>query len=510
MTRPLQRWLRDQSFLILILIGSFVLGVPQFDSRPAGAFFDDAHYIILAESLVSGQGYRLTNFPNAPVENAFPPGWPLLLTPLVALFPRNYLVLKAFAFLLWLGCLPLVDSVLGRRLPGLDRKLLLGLVAFSPAVLGLAVTPMSEAAYLFFSLLTLNVVEIWWQEKRQVRWLVLAFALALCTIAVRTIGITLLCGMLLFLLFKGNWRTIGVVLAVVLLGLLPIAWFNLQQGGFLVFSPTYQAHVDYVITQSGRFLRFWQEIPRIDLESIASTVIPLFDLPLLAVWFSPALNRLLSGLALLVLLGGFGLALRRYRVAELYVLLYLLILYLWFVYVERVQPRLLIPIVPFAYFYLIVALRWFVARLPRLSPPQKDRVLGGGVVGLIVLLMVRNVGRWDAAPPARYIAIQAGAEWAHVHTPAAAILMSTAPEFTYLYARRPTVFAPGEEGVDLASYIATTGADYIILRPELDQTDLVERPTEQIASAELLSFLQADPAHYRPVYDDEAHNVRVY
>jgi hypothetical protein len=59
--------------LVALIFISAVIGLLRFDSFQVGAFSDDAHYIVLAESLASGQGYRLINYPNAPTEWAFPP-----------------------------------------------------------------------------------------------------------------------------------------------------------------------------------------------------------------------------------------------------------------------------------------------------------------------------------------------------------------------------------------------------------------------------------------------------
>lgn len=62
-------------YKVLILLGvvSAVVCLLRFDTIPVGAFFDDAHYIVLAESLAAGTGYRLVNLPSTPVEDAFPP-----------------------------------------------------------------------------------------------------------------------------------------------------------------------------------------------------------------------------------------------------------------------------------------------------------------------------------------------------------------------------------------------------------------------------------------------------
>ena len=88
--------LRIKYILAIFVIISTFLGFLRFNSLQLGTSYDDAHYIILAESLSSGQGYELINFPRPQIERAFPPGWPILLTPFKFRFPGNYAVLKVW------------------------------------------------------------------------------------------------------------------------------------------------------------------------------------------------------------------------------------------------------------------------------------------------------------------------------------------------------------------------------------------------------------------------------
>ena len=66
---------------------------------PVGAFQDDAMYTVLAKSLAEGHGYRFLNLPGEPNATHFPPGYPLLLAGLWALWPRfpDNIVLFKFA-----------------------------------------------------------------------------------------------------------------------------------------------------------------------------------------------------------------------------------------------------------------------------------------------------------------------------------------------------------------------------------------------------------------------------
>ena len=143
--------------LPILIIISALLGLLRFNSLQVGTSYDDAHYIILAESLSSGQGYELINFPRPQIERAFPPGWPILLAPLTFLFPGNYTVLKLLTLFLWLASLLLIYKFFSKRIESPYLEILVGLIAINPLLVGTSVTVMSESAYLFFSLIVLTL-----------------------------------------------------------------------------------------------------------------------------------------------------------------------------------------------------------------------------------------------------------------------------------------------------------------------------------------------------------------
>jgi hypothetical protein len=59
-----------------------------------GTMGDNAKYIILAKSIVSGNGFRNLNFPGAPRETKYGFGYPVLIAPVVYFFPDNVIALK--------------------------------------------------------------------------------------------------------------------------------------------------------------------------------------------------------------------------------------------------------------------------------------------------------------------------------------------------------------------------------------------------------------------------------
>lgn len=64
---------------VLVMLGMFLaLGIVsvRYDAPPR---FDETGYLILAQSLAEGHGYREIDRPGSPLHSHFPPGWPILL-----------------------------------------------------------------------------------------------------------------------------------------------------------------------------------------------------------------------------------------------------------------------------------------------------------------------------------------------------------------------------------------------------------------------------------------------
>lgn len=498
--------------ILCLMIVSLLLGLFQFNERPVGAFTDDAHYVILAESLAQGSGYRLINFPDAPVESAFPPGWPFLLTPLVAFLPGNFAALHWYTYLFWLATVPLLYRLFARRLPVPYALAVVAVVALNPSLIQHATRVQSEAAYIFFTVLALTLFDRWTQGRpEKPLWLLVAALLvALATVAIRTIGISLVAAMLLYLVFTSHWRTTVMVVGVLLLGLLPLAWFNMNQGGLLVFSYLYRSHVENVSAQSAYFLRFWEHTAFFPPEKVASFVAPVFDLRVVAALLTPGVNRALSLIVLALSLGGWLRSLRCKAVTELYILCYGVILYLWIVYIEMIQPRLFAPLIPFMIVYLLYSFDWLLTRLPGIGPRHKQTF----VLGIVALLLLANFGRnmvqITRPTPTRWVDLPVAATWVRENTPQDAIVMTTAPGYLYLHTRRPTVAAPDWETGAIAPYIEKSGADYVIIRPRVNHQDEEERPAEQFGVSNLLPVLQSDPLRFQLAFEDATGGVVIY
>ena len=103
-------WQRSQLRVLGALLAlAVVLVAVRLNETPIGAVVDDAYYVEMARSLAEGLGPVIHTGPDTLPRNPeiFPPGFPLLLSPLARLFPASLTVFKAWPLLAALVMLPL-------------------------------------------------------------------------------------------------------------------------------------------------------------------------------------------------------------------------------------------------------------------------------------------------------------------------------------------------------------------------------------------------------------------
>src|SRR5581483_1548269 len=134
-----------------LLVAAAILYVAGLGAFQVGTYIDDAHYVTLARALAAGKGYSLISYLDAPPELKFPPGFPLILTPVALFFPSSVDAFKIPSLVLTLASLPLWFILFRRRLPFYLALLALGGAATNGVLVGSATLAMSEAPFLFFT-----------------------------------------------------------------------------------------------------------------------------------------------------------------------------------------------------------------------------------------------------------------------------------------------------------------------------------------------------------------------
>lgn len=491
---------------ILILI-SAILGLLRFNSIQVGTSYDDAHYIILAESLSSGQGYQLINFPRPQIERAFPPGWPILLTPLTFLFPGNYTALKLLTLILWLASLLLIYKLFSKRVESPYLEILIGLIAVNPLMVGTSVTVMSESAYLFFSLIVLTLFDSWHGKTEGTNyWLIILIAAAaLYAQLIRTVGISIFVALLIYFLFTRRFREAGITLGVFALGAVLQTWLNFRNGGSVV-SAKYESQV-FNSSVIEKIWQMWSNVLGYFNEVLAGSLVTAFGekVPPL---IGPAIPRLANTIIILLIIIGLMLSLKKFQLLHIYFAIYILaILAFLNPRVGSIKARFLIPIIPFLYFYLIQGIKWGINKLTKNNINYNTWIVAA-LTGIIVLFsLTRNLQDWRSPVRNQMTDLSIGAAWVSQNAPSDAIIMVNEPVPAYVHVQRKTMAYPSEEqGIE--KYLNNQSIDYIIISPKLQSprsTDL-----DKFTETQLLPFLEANPDRFVVVYDNSEYNVTVY
>jgi dolichyl-phosphate-mannose-protein mannosyltransferase len=197
-----------------------------------GSFDDDGHYLALAKAFVHGKGYVDTSIPGSPVEGLYPPGYPLLIAPLIWLFGSAVWPVRLLSALAYLGCFPLLDRLLRRHpVPAGVRVATLFMFALSPTAATFGSEVMPETVFLLVLLAVLLALPRWEDEQSILsrRGAMVALG-APYLFMLKTAGLPMLVGILGWLLLRRRWRRFALVAATSVLMIAPLVLFRMSSG----------------------------------------------------------------------------------------------------------------------------------------------------------------------------------------------------------------------------------------------------------------------------------------
>ncbi|MFQ5906644.1 MAG: ArnT family glycosyltransferase, partial [bacterium] len=229
---------KDYLIVGIILFLYLLLALLVFDPRlHTGG--DNAHYICLARSILSGKGYREIYKPGEPPHTLYPFGYPLLLAPVISLFKSSFVALKILSLLFGACSVLLVYMLLENRCGRLCLYAVVGLFAVSPLLLEYSHYVLSDSSFTFFSLLSLFLFRRAELDLR--RFPPLLWASVVCavfTYYIRPIGASLFLGVLLYFVVRKQLKKVMFALAIVVILVLPWSVRNARvPGGSGYFAP---------------------------------------------------------------------------------------------------------------------------------------------------------------------------------------------------------------------------------------------------------------------------------
>jgi hypothetical protein len=456
---------------------------------------DNAGYLTLARALATGRGFTSINFPGTIPHTQYHPLYPLVLAPIVAAFPGNWLAPKLPSLVFTMIFVVAVWNLFKRRTGGSlwTLGLLTAAVALNRYVAEYAAATMTEALFLALSYGALALAEAP-AGARARRDGFLIGALLAGAYMTKPVGIALVAAVCVALFMKSP-RTRAVT-ATLVAALVIFAWSVRNDrvvtpaNAFehaLYGNVTYSTHVlardsynpELGLMTPGEFLVKWGTLIVKNLDPLANNIHPAFTVGLVAIGKAEERALWFAIPFVLVALLGWARSVREQRgPAELYILFYLGLASLY----PAVRARYLFPVLPLALYYFARGADAAVGWIRRVPAPAQGPAGPAGIVVLasaVILsaLLVARQARFtlqDNFGPRGadnlYDRVDLGASayhravaWIDAHAPKDAVIMDSKPWNSYLLSGHPTsTFAFSRDTSKTVALIHRHGVDYVI------------------------------------------------
>jgi len=438
---------------------------------------DNALYIVLAMSWAEGKGNSTICTPGEPANTMVPPGYPLLLAPLVVLFPDQWLPLKLLSTMLFILSIPAVLFMIRER--GETLPMAFGVAVLAAINVNLLISSslvMTEIPFLFFSILGLALAQrslrpgAGLTTRREKVLFGLAVLSLVCAYHIRSIGIVLPAALIIFLLLTRRYRLALVAGAAILLLSLPWAVRNATGGegsGYLqqfMLRNAYNPELG-TITAADLWHRITANLKTYSVFVSAQALFPSLS-PLLGPKGSSGPLALLGVLVTTTILTGFIIQARRsLTLLEIYAAFFLGVCILWPEMWSGM--RFIVPVIPLAIYYFLSGLRAYV------------RVIGvrlfrraGQIVAAAVLMAVlfssasgiaQEAGRFHRYP-AQWENYFAAARWCRHNTGPGSIFLARKPSLFYLQARQKVLNYPyTADRAEMMTFLTDHDVDYVVV-----------------------------------------------
>ena len=496
--------------LLLVAVGAFHLATLREGVKLAGG--DPALYIGHAKNLVEGRPYAETGYIQNPRfalhPQAYPPGYPLLLAPVYAVFGLNYTAMKVELVLFFVAALGVMALLFRHALPFPYLLAFVAAVGFNPFFWSWKNIIMSDLPFLFFCVASLLVYERAQATaarstmRRMLAWSALAGVCACAAVLTRTIGVALIPAFLLHDLVHFRRPSRPLLVALLAGGLL----FGAQRLALAPNSapPTSTATATGAAAPKAGYARIVKQDLARRLRSAAQ------DVPEVAgryvrfaagmTWSNGVSRKVKQAFFLLFALPvglGYGVRLvRRGSPVELFAACYVAALLPW----SFSWSRYLLPVLPLYFFYLFAGLAWLEAWLGgRVRRPRGALLgfalvaLGGSYAAEYATLDLRPV----ESPVESAAAREAFAAVERITRPGD-VLVTGRPRMLTLFVDRGLVAPHRARDAALLDYFASVSADYVLTGPhDVERSAQLEALVERRPDAFELAFANGPFRLYR-------------
>ena len=433
---PRPSWFAAALAAVVVLACALASVTPH----PIGVFWDDGVYLLSAQALAAGEGYRYMYLPGTPPAIHYPPVFPLVLAALLKVtpaFPANVALLKMLNPLCLAvgvyGAVRLAARHLGMR--PVPAALAVGVCALIAPVLVLSNVLLSESFFFAVLIGALWLVEHAASHGGVRAAMVAGVAIAVLTL-VRTVGGVLLPAAIAVLWWRHRRREAAVLAVCALIALAPWqVWVWLAARGFPdELRGSYGPYLEWVI---GGYRRE----PALLWEVFARNVTDLWTA--FGLTFAPRVPRVMQwGVAAVVVAAlGVGLAalVRRGSVLAAFLVLYGGVVLCW----PYSPERFVWAVWPLAGIVLLAAARrvgeWGVGRWPH-APRAGLAVVAVLLAGHAAYAARGLAGGWAGSPQrAMTERLWPLVQWTVTHAGAKDVVASDAHVMIALYTGRTTM-----------------------------------------------------------------------
>lgn len=470
-----------KQWLAIILLAATVVSTQIATLRPGHEWGDDfAQYIQQALNLATGRPMLENSYiynPNFPDlgPRAYPPGFPLLLAPVVKLAGIDLKALKIVGVVCFSLALLAIFRLLFPILPFAYCVAVTAALGFTPFLWNSKDNITSDIPFVFFLYVALLLL----QECELRRWpgtgLMIAAGIAIyASFVVRTVGGSLLPILMVYLLLR--FRRLRQIPRG--------AWIVLITAGLLI-----SVHLAATLRES---LSYTDSVPRQStaLYHAVHSNVMMYTWTLHFLFFPPWGNRLLS-VAFCVLLGGlciWGYVIRLrsgLSVLEIFVPCYLGII----LFVPWGSGRYLIPLIPLGLMYIVCAIRALPAGGRWRIRTTVTAVIAGGILGSCLTdfdatsfsPIRESFGNSDFMSACAFLKRDA---------PREAVVICKKPRLSTLVSgHRSSAYDPAASDEQQLKWFKNCGARYVLTSPAFPDDQTILKP-----------FLQRHPDLFRRTF----------
>ena len=268
-----------------------ILAAKTFNPKP-DLNGDNVCYYIYATSLATGHGYSDLSSPEVKPTSNFPPGYPMLMTPL-RLITDSIVAQKWLNEIFVLAGVLLIFFMLLRLGLRWDVSFVASAAGlFCPRLWHFSTMMMSEASFFLTSALVFFALayyltdekkdDRWWADVKNV-WLWVMIVALVYNYHIRTQGLALVAGVGLLLLVRRRWMGLGTTIVGFVIGCLPYMIRNRVLGlngnrymDTIMLSNPFQPDAG-TLTIPEVIARFFETLKMLVFNAIPNTVFPYLD-----------------------------------------------------------------------------------------------------------------------------------------------------------------------------------------------------------------------------------------